>query len=494
MVSVGVLVAAPPVAAHKTGDPPAVHATDTAAALVAAFDDGQAAVDDSLTTSCMVTDRITGYAPEAVAYRTDRIAIRTWQPETLVRSQLRAALNTSGGAAVGIGVIEKVDFPGLEDTIEPVLYAELHSDGMPAPVVETARRLWNPPHMTAAPVYLMSFNGDDTDHGPLESWPNGPPEPTDTKPPVRKDTLGSGVTIAVYDMGMPDPTQAVWSPHVTRLTAGDVEQIDAREPFGVADYVWTGHDVAIASVINTVAPGATIEAVRMTEPSGVPTEESAARRMARTLSAAHTNDKSPQLAINAFGTPGCLIDPDRPELGDMVPLGLEMVADAVDHFRETLIVASAGNRGTPRRYYPAAFPKPSILSVGALDTGGAWTSSSRSAGRADFSNFGNTVEAWAPGVDLVARHVIGVRFDPNGPLINGWATVDGTSYSGPYVGGMIAEQMAATPGSTALEAWKAIAKAGARCSADIGGGVAVALTTLEATPTTPPTASQPPLC
>jgi hypothetical protein len=495
IVCVGVLVPAPPVtAARGADDPPPVLATATAAGLVKAFTDGQSAVDDSSGTACMVTDPVTHAPPEAVAYRTDRIAIRTWEPESVVRTQLRAALNASGGAGVGIGAVEKADFPGLEDTVEPVLYVELHTGGEPAPVVRTARKLWNPPLTTAAPVYLASFAGDETDHGPLESWPNGPPRPTTDSPPDRADDLGAGVTIAVYDMGMPDPAQAVWAPHVLRLSAGDVEQIDAREPFGIADYTWTGHDVAIASVIDTVAPGATIEAVRMTEPSGVPTEESAARRMAKTLSAAHSHVKSPPLAIAAFGTPGCLIDPRHPELGDLVPLGLEMVTDAVDLYRETTILASAGNRASPRRYYPAAFPKQTILSVGALDTGGSWTSPSRSGVPADFSNYGSTVEVWAPGVGLVARHVIGVRFEPDGELINGWATVDGTSYSGPYVAALLAVQMAANPGTTALEAWDAIAQGGVHCSATIGGGLAVALTTLDASPSTPPTAGQPPLC
>lgn len=494
LLAVAAMVASliPPGAAaagEATASP--VHGSATAEALVAAFHDGRSAADDSSATACTVTDPVTGAAPEAVAYRTDRIAVRTWRPEPTVRAQVRAALDASGGGGVGIGAVDRVGFPGLEDTVEPVVYVDLDSDGEPAPIVETARRLWRTFQTRAAPVYLMSF----TD-GPLESWPNGPPDPTRAQPPKRAPDLGQGVTVAVYDMGMPGPADANWPPNVSRLTPGDVEQIDARAPFGVADHTWTGHDVAIASMINTIAPGAAVEAVRMTEPGGVPTEESAARRMARTLSAAHADGRSPELAVNAFGTPGCLLDPRHPELGDLVPLGLEMVTDAVDRYRETLIVASAGNRGTSRRYYPAAFPNDTILSVGALDTGGAWTTPTRTAVPAGFSNFGGYVEAWAPGVDLVAHHVTGVRFDPRpgGAVIDGWALVDGTSYSGPYVSGLIAEEMTAAPGTTALGAWAAIAKAGVPCSKAVGGGVAVTLTALDATPTTAPAEGTPSLC
>lgn len=487
-----------PAAAHA--DPPPVRGTDTATSLVAHFTDGPAAVDDSSATGCAVTDPVSGEPPQAVAYRLDRIAIRTWLGETDVRTRLRSALDANGGAGIAIGTIGKVEFPDLtmDHAVQPVWYAELEHTG-PAEIIKTARTLWTPPLMTAAPVYLMAPNDAETDGGPLESWPNGPPEPTTELPPDRADTIGAGTTIAVYDMGMPVRERGNWPPNVTRLDGSDVEIVDAEEPALVADRIWNGHSVAIADVLNTVAPAASVEAVRITEPSGVPTEESATRRMTSTLSRAHDVGRSPDLAVAAFGTPGCAIDPLDPSRGDLVPLGLQMVADAVDHYRETLIVASAGNRNTSRRYYPAAFRHESVLSVGALDTtekaeNGGWTSRSRTGRRADFSNHGRWVEAWAPGVDLSTRHLIGVSFAVDRDPIMGQALVDGTSYSGPYVAALLAQYLAANPGTPAYQAWLDIADAGATCSSAIGGGVAVTLTNLEAKPNTPPEPDLPPMC
>jgi hypothetical protein len=162
-----------------------------------------------------------------------------------------------------------------------------------------------------------------------------------------------------------------------------------------------------------------------------------------------------------------------------------MVADAVDLHDEALILAAAGNRKSDNRYYPAAFTHPDVISIGALDLGGRWTSPTRSGAVADFSNYGSWVDAWVPGVRLSTRHVRGVAFEPGGEIVEGRAFVDGTSFGPSYLGSLIAEQMQAT-GQSARVAWKTIADSGARCSTAAGGGVALALTDLSATPTTPP--------
>ena len=94
---------------------------------------------------------------------------------------------------------------------------------------------------------------------------------------------------------------------------------------------------------------------------------------------------------------------------------MEAVVEAVDRFDPfkaggMLIVASAGNEATTRPHYPAAFP--SVLSVGALDGTvdsdlSPWSSPSKTAPVADFSNRGSTVDVYALGVDLPTTHVSG---------------------------------------------------------------------------------------
>jgi subtilisin family serine protease len=174
----------------------------------------------------------------------------------------------------------------------------------------------------------------------------------------------------------------------------------------------------------------------------------------------------------------------------MVPLGLQMVAEAVDRTRDAVVVASAGNDGTDKPFYPAAFENdlPAVVSVGALDAtkdsdGNPWTSASRSAAPASFSNFGSWVTAWAPGVSLPTYHAIGLRYEVNGQPINGYANVDGTSFAAPVVGGEILDQVART-GQTPRAAWEAIRATGRTCSAAVGSGIAVALTKATDTPTT----------
>jgi subtilisin family serine protease len=94
-----------------------------------------------------------------------------------------------------------------------------------------------------------------------------------------------------------------------------------------------------------------------------------------------------------------------------------------------VVVASAGNEASCRKKYPAAMPE--VIGVGALDEcGPAW-----------FSNYGDWVDASAPGVDLVSEF-----FTYNGKFapadgsgaedfddFDGWATWSGTSFSTPAV-------------------------------------------------------------
>jgi hypothetical protein len=203
----------------------------------------------------------------------------------------------------------------------------------------------------------------------------------------------------------------------------------------------------------------------------------------------------PALIVNAFGSAAC--DAGPPGAGDeMVPLGLRMVAEAVDRNCEVLVVASSGNRSTDRRFYPAAFT--SVVAIGALDTtadddGSAWTTPSRSGPKADFSNWGTWVDGWASGVELATTHVKGYRFEPTGPVIDGLALVKGTSFAAPMAAALIAEQMAAT-GSSAQVAWAAVLASGTRCSARVGSGVAVTLISLNSSATTPAATSTTPQC
>lgn len=457
-----------------------------------------ATYDDSSSTECQSVASASSEragaaasgAPDPLVYGTNQVVLRTTRTNAAAAQLVTTALAHIGRADARVGEIERITLPARgEVRIKPVLFVPLISS-VPVDVVELSRHLRGHHQTPASPNYLMSPSE------PTQWWPDGFPAeiPVGDLTSPRAGGLGGGETIAVYDTGMVNPAQSNNPPNLSRLTPGDVETLDADGDL-VVDAYFAGHLTAIAGTLNVIAPSATVKAVRITEQqTGVATDVSAARRMATTLRS--TNPALwPALIVNAFGTQACLLDPSDPDV-DMVPLGLEAVAEAVDLHDRSLVVASAGNRGTDQRFYPAAFSTtlPSaVLAVGALDTTAdvdqsPWSSPSRTGRRASFSNFGPWVTAWAPGVGLPTHHIDGLGFEPGQTnVIDGAARVNGTSFAGPVVAGLIAEQMART-GADADAAWAAIAKKGVKCTVTNGSGVAVALTALSSTAVTPPSA------
>ncbi|WP_410594382.1 S8 family peptidase [Amycolatopsis sp. lyj-23] len=117
---------------------------------------------------------------------------------------------------------------------------------------------------------------------------------------------------------------------------------------------------------------------------------------------------------------------------------------------DTVVVASAGNRGMRQRVYPAGIrPAPTVpgqvddehalvLPVGSAD-------SSLTPRVADFSNFGPWIAAYADGVDVVGPYFhAGYPGQPpqEVPKFNGYAVWSGTSFSAAVVTGRIAAVMA----------------------------------------------------
>jgi Subtilase family len=507
-----------PVSAARAGTgvqaaPQKPTALAVAEALVAAWGPG-ATVDDSSATHCMSAPAM------PLAYRTDRIVLRP--PPTMTTpdavGRVAAALRAEmGQGSFTIGVPETITWDAAADPGSPapagtrrassaapsstassstasssaaaeepliwrVVAVPIRSlTGEDVPIVRLARRL-RQGGLIASPDYL-----EGPGNGPLGVWPEGGPAPANA-PGTPRPGLGGGTTAVVYDTGVPDPSDAIVSPNLTRLTTGDVEEPD-RNGDGYADLYYAVHLDAIAGMFATIVPDATVRGVRITGANGVATDFSAAKRMASTLRDAHDNAVWPEVIVASFGSPACMVGAADPG-ADMVPLGLEMVTEAVDRHQQSVVVAAAGNRGTDKPFYPAAFQTdfPAMISVGALDAttdgdGDPWTSASRSAKAASFSNYGDWVTAWAPGVSLPTYHAVGLRFEINGKEINGYAFVNGTSFAAPLVGAEILEQIART-GQTPQQAWEAIRSSGRTCSQAIGSGVAVALTTMTATATT----------
>jgi hypothetical protein len=478
--------------------------TATETDVMAWLDNVSPAIDIDQSNKCMAG------ATDAVAYRNDRIVLRTNAPDTNVKSTVNAKLNNMYGtlSVPYVGPIERITFPNTPPAntpVTPVLSVTLlpRPGGAHHDVVGLARRLRNESHVPASPDYAI------TNSGPYNFyWPHGYPEKigaitlprTNLTPSGQK--IGTGIKVGIYDTGLAAPN-ATDLPTTTQLSAddNDLSDIVSNGP-KMADFPATGHGEAIAGVLTTIAPGMTIQEVRINDRTGLATDVSAARGMASSLRTLSRTDY-PDLIVNAFGTTTCDLDSLAP--GAMLePIGLEAVVEVVDKFDPyqpdgMLIVASAGNMATTRPHYPAAFD--SVLGVGALDGNidgdpSPWSSPARTAPIADFSNRGSWVDAYAVGVDLPTTHTSGVRFETGGDILAGKASVDGTSFAAPDIAALIAEKVStSSPHLKARQAWNVIAASRIaplpQCGqTKVESGVAIVLSSLSGTadgqPTGPP--------
>ena len=385
-------------------------------------------------------------------------------PASPARSTSRSTRCTDGNNNY-VGPIERITFPTppAGPAIVPVVSVTLlpRQGQAPHDILGLARHLRNDSGKIASPEYAYAY------YGPyIHYFPKGYPTKISALTPPRTNLtpngapvgaglkIGTGVRIHVDDTGLfaLDPVNL---PTTTQLTAADNDLVNrvANGPLMV-DFPAAGHAQAINGVLTTVAPGAAIVDVRINDRAGLATDVSAARAIASSMRSL-TIPNYPNILVNSFGHAVCDLNPMAPG-AVLQPVGMEAVVEAVDRFDPfkaggMLIVASAGNEASSRPRYPAAFP--SVLSVGALDgtkdaDGSPWSSPSKTAPIADFSNRGSTVDVYALGVALPTTHVTGVRFETGGDIIDGKAAVTGSSFSGPKVAAYIAERMSTT-GTTA---------------------------------------------
>lgn len=264
--------------------------------------------------------------------------------------------------------------------------------------------------------------------------------------PVHRE-LPPGVRILVIDTGLASQGAVgsdAWRPppiltaDVARRVTGDREEPDTVPPGGdqFLDPV-AGHGTFIAGLIEQLAPGCTVRVTNAINALGIVEEG----RLCMALNAEAATGDAHIVAMSLGGQ--LMHGTSSPALTSAI---------AALRRKGTVVVASAGNDGTCVPQFPAAAED--VIAVAALD----------SCGPASFTNWGDWVDACAPGVDLVSAFFD--NFDGKNPAMNGvdidhyrgWARWSGTSFATPVVVAALAREMALGP-ATADQAVERVVRA-----------------------------------
>ena len=159
----------------------------------------------------------------------------------------------------------------------------------------------------------------------------------------------------------------------------------------------TGHCTFEAGIVRQVVPDAQVLAVRVMHSDGVVYEGDlmcALRHLATRIVLARAGDIAAHVDVVSLSLGFFSESP-----GDVAfASGLHTVIDVLRGLG-VVVVAAAGNHSTSRRFYPAAFARPSapnqvpLISVGALNPNGS---------KAVFSDGGGWITAWGSGAMMVS--------------------------------------------------------------------------------------------
>ncbi len=245
---------------------------------------------------------------------------------------------------------------------------------------------------------------------------------------------GHGTLVAVVDTGLlkAAPRQHEWLRGVTGVP--EPESVRGRGKMKKRHIGrYTGHGTFVASVVRAMAPQAEVRVERIFEKAGASFES----EVVKALDGVMARSRPPDVISLSAGSHTWR---DRGLLSFQV-----FVNGPLRNAQGTVLVAAAGNDGMDWKFAPAEMAGDNVVSVGAL--------AANEETRAWFSNYGDWVNVYAPGEDLVHAYANGryyyseTRKRPP-QRFHGMASWSGTSFSTPVVSGLIAARMSAAPGKT----------------------------------------------
>jgi hypothetical protein len=263
--------------------------------------------------------------------------------------------------------------------------------------------------------------------------PSGPvgkalagPEPTEATLEFPATGPISDVDVAVVDTGIAADTRTdgwlaqAYVPRDGNQTGPNEDPLYDPPPPPQVLTMSAGHGSSVAGVIQRVEPGARILVYRALDEDGLNDEVQVAIAMV-------------QAVRNGAGILNLSLGTET--VDDQPPIAMQVALELIDGHGgdEVAIVAAAGNYGSTRPCWPAAFRR--VVSVASLTWDGR---------PSDWSNRGFWIDCSTVGEGLLTPYVEGVEsalidWEPDrftGP--NPWALWSGTSFAAPQVAGAIA--------------------------------------------------------
>jgi hypothetical protein len=267
--------------------------------------------------------------------------------------------------------------------------------------------------------------------GSYHGGPYGPPFSANPLPEGGYGPPAQGAPeIAVLDTGYDLQIQDLHPGLDPRV---DYQQGTQENPLTTGGYLAqeAGHGTFIDGIIMQLASEVSIRQVQLLSPAGV------------------TDDVHLAAAINTLANSVPVINVSLggyTQQNTAPPTSAGAIAALPN---SVVVVAAAGNNGSCTKFWPAAFE--SVVAVGALDTTGAAPQV------AGFSNYGDWVDVYAPGVNVYSTYLQATYVLPNGTpeQMDGWATWSGTSFATPQVAAAIANTLLQS-GGTARQAWNTV--------------------------------------